>query len=339
MSAGTSRPNSKGSLRRNRVDSDRTPLLPKDAQVQNSKAARVYVFGDADVMEDELADDHEMSEIRPRGRARTQRRHMEALEAAEPQYLERAIADGDTLQGVALKFGVQVRYLRLSRLNMYCNRRHVYLTILPLYYIHHDHCNQLLAVEQIAEQYVIFLLQVAELKRINNLIKDQDFFALRVIKVPMKRYSLLTDLVNEENKEAANSAKLTLNANGFESSHSQEANETDSSSENELFVRTLSIRDSLLSDQGKQAASFLQRMDKDLKSIVNSTKSQKDSLEDVVQTMTCKRIYPLQQQSSWLNGYDCGMRWWSVLLAFIVFGFVAPLLYFIYLEIHKKWGS
>ena len=182
----------------------------------------------------------------------------------------------------------------------------------------------------------IVLLQVSELKRINNLMKDQDFFALRVIKVPMKRHGLLSEIVEEENKQMSNGAKLTLNANGFEHTHSPEANETgDSSGSEELFVRTLSIRDSL-SDQGKQAASFLQRMDKDLKSIVNSTKSQKDSLEEVVQTMTCKRIYPLQRQSSWLNGYDCGMRWWSVLLGFIVFGFVTPLLYFVYIEITKR---
>ena len=156
----------------------------------------------------------------------------------------------------------------------------------------------------------------------------------------MKRYGLLSELVNEENKENPDGAKLTLNVNGFEHAHSLEANDTgDSSGSEELFVRTLSIRDSVMSDQGRQAASFLQRMDKDLKSIVNSTKSQKDSLEEVVQTMTCKRIYPLQRQSSWLNGYDCGMRWWSVLLGFIVFGFITPLLYFVYIEINKKLGS
>ena len=110
MSGGTSRPNAKGSLRRNHVDSDRTPLLPKGAQVQNAKSARVYVFGDADVEEDEInTEDQEMSELRPRGKARTHQKEMEAHEAAEPQYLERPIADGDTLQGVALKFGVQVK--------------------------------------------------------------------------------------------------------------------------------------------------------------------------------------------------------------------------------------
>ena len=77
----------------------------------------------------------------------------------------------------------------------------------------------------------------------------------------MKRYGLLSELVDEENKQNPNGAKLTLNANGFDHAHSLEEHETDDSSgSEELFVRTLSIRDSVMSDQGRQAASFLQRM-------------------------------------------------------------------------------
>ncbi len=184
---------------------------------------------------------------------------------------------------------------------------------------------------------------MSELKRINNLIRDQDFFGLRVIKVPMKRHGLLSELIEQEQQNSSaksNSAKTQLNggATGGFDEVSYDPNESPlggSDEENEkLLVRTLSIRRSM-SDQGAQAANFLQRMDRDLKSIVNSTKCQKDSLEEVVATMTCKRIYPLQQQSTWLGGADCGMRWWSVLLAFIIIGFIAPLLYFVYIEINN----
>lgn len=175
---------------------------------------------------------------------------------------------------------------------------------------------------------------MSELKRVNNLMRDQDFFALRVIKVPMKRHGLLSELL--DGNESGQSAKLTINANSVDSSHSLEPSEIEeSSSENELFVRTLSIRDSVMSDQGKQAVSFLHRMDKDLKTIVRSTKLRKESLDEVVQTMTCKRIHPLQRQSSWLNGYDCGMRWWSVLLTFIVVAFVGPMLYLVFYKVTK----
>ena len=99
----------KGSLRRNKEDSDRTPLLPKDVQVQNAKAAKVYVFGDADVAEEELQDDvHEMSELRPRGKARVLQREVEAQAEAEPHFVERNLTEGDTLQSISLKFGVPV---------------------------------------------------------------------------------------------------------------------------------------------------------------------------------------------------------------------------------------
>lgn len=163
-------------------------------------------------------------------------------------------------------------------------------------------------------------------------MKDQDFFALRVMKVPVKRHGLLTELLERERSEMQNGAK-SFHSGGSDTADSPD--NCDSSESEELFVRTLSIRDTCLSDQGKQAASFLHRMDKDLKSIINSTKHQKDSLEEVVQTMTCKSIYPLQHQSSWLNGYDCGMRWWSVLLGFIVIGFVTPTLYFVYFKFYS----
>ncbi len=109
MSSGKARPNTKGSLLRKKGDGERNPLLPKDARVQNARTANVYVFGDADVEEEEIHDDsHEMSEVRPRGNARSQRREKEPPEVTEPDYIERSVAEGDTLQSVALKFGVPV---------------------------------------------------------------------------------------------------------------------------------------------------------------------------------------------------------------------------------------
>ncbi|KAK3098537.1 hypothetical protein FSP39_020421 [Pinctada imbricata] len=41
--------------------------------------------------------------------------------------------------------------------------------------------------------------QVAEIKRINNMIQDQDFYAFKKIKVPLKKYSFLTEIVDKPN--------------------------------------------------------------------------------------------------------------------------------------------
>ncbi|XP_042309831.1 lysM and putative peptidoglycan-binding domain-containing protein 3 isoform X2 [Sceloporus undulatus] len=38
-----------------------------------------------------------------------------------------------------------------------------------------------------------YCCSVADIKRVNNLITDQDFFALRAIKIPVKKFSVLTE--------------------------------------------------------------------------------------------------------------------------------------------------
>ena len=98
---------------------DRERLIPRStpigAQVQNQKAASVYIFGDAVVTEDEVnadCDVGEMHELRPRGKTAKKKKYCENRSSEhEIEYFERAVAKDDTLQSVALKYGCQVRYL------------------------------------------------------------------------------------------------------------------------------------------------------------------------------------------------------------------------------------
>ena len=181
------------------------------------------------------------------------------------------------------------------------------------------------------------LLQVAELKRINNLIRDQDFFARKFIKVPIKRHGLLTELVEKENQRNGGQ-KITLGgANNFDSAITVEDVASDSNSDSEtnaLLVRTLSIRGAL-GNQGKEAQKFLKHMDKDLEKIRNSTKTYKNTLEEVATSLTCKRIHPLAPPGKMFNGVDCGMRWWSIVAIMLVIGLLLPLMYFLYFEYGK----
>ena len=164
-------------------------------------------------------------------------------------------------------------------------------------------------------------------------MKEQDFYGLRTIKVPLKRHGLLTELIDKE-KQSKKRAKANDTSASFEPN--AEENYSDSESQS-LLVRTLSIRDACGS-QSAEAANFLHKMDKDIKSILSLTKSQKDSLEEVVASMTCKRIHPLQRQTSWFSGADCGIRWWSVLIGMVIVVLVTPLMYFLYFE-YVKPGS
>lgn len=77
-------------------------------QVQNVKAARVYIFGDDDIVEDDENDqtEFEMPEIRSR-------RGQQGIGSGgrleeEKFYFEKEIVDGETLQSVSLKYACPV---------------------------------------------------------------------------------------------------------------------------------------------------------------------------------------------------------------------------------------
>lgn len=95
MSRGYARPNTRGSLLKKDEDLS-------EAQVQNVKKSRVYVFGDADIEEDEIVE-YEMSEMRSRNKRRKQKKEKE-----KPLFFDRKITDGDTLQSLSLQFGCPV---------------------------------------------------------------------------------------------------------------------------------------------------------------------------------------------------------------------------------------
>jgi len=190
---------------------------------------------------------------------------------------------------------------------------------------------------------------VAELKRINNLLTDQDFFALTSIKVPILKYGLMRETLEEEIRQNAgtlgvgstNGAAVTLGVGASNDSVLEltEANVSDGEEwkevgsddddQREPLVRTVSIRNSF-GNQGMEARDFLRRMDADIKDILSSTKSsKKKNLEDVRNSLICRRIYPMNHKEGYL-GADCGMKLGTVVAIIIIVAIVTPLLYFLY---------
>ena len=51
-------------------------------------------------------------------------------------------------------------------------------------------------------------LQVSELKQLNRLISDQEVFGLRTIRVPVKRYGVVEELIRAEMEEEQSNVKL-----------------------------------------------------------------------------------------------------------------------------------
>ena len=88
-------------------------------QVQNVKTARVYIFGDADLDEEELInDDLETYELRSRGKSRDSRLKPNAKPISENGResplvsIERPILEGETLQKIAVKYCCEVSVVK-----------------------------------------------------------------------------------------------------------------------------------------------------------------------------------------------------------------------------------
>ncbi|KAK7496863.1 hypothetical protein BaRGS_00011843 [Batillaria attramentaria] len=278
--SGHLRPSSKGK----EVHHSHTVIGPR-GQVQNVKAARVYVFGNDDVYEDDEQVEFEMPEMRARrGQQGAVGFTSEAQQEGET-YFEKEIGDGDTLQSIALKYSCPV----------------------------------------------------SELKRINNLIKDQDFFALRVLKVPMHRHGYISELLKEE-------AQLDKKPAGASNFHNGHTRTSDSDLPSDAYcsdvdfsdpdtqlrvIQTVSIRQNF-SRQGREAERFLRKMDKDLTKIRQTTPTDHESLGEVISMLTNKSFQPLHSKKEVINGVDCGIRWWWYVIAAVTVAVLIPIIFFLY---------
>jgi len=118
--------------------------------------------------------------------------------------------------------------------------------------------------------------KVSEIKRINNLINDQEFYGLRRVKVPVREHSHAKEQLEKENElKLKNNTQLDL-----------EAKATGDYRGSPQFI---GIRGS------QDAREFLRQMDADLEKIRQSTKVQMDSLDEVTMSLTCKRFHPFRQ--------------------------------------------
>ncbi|XP_023559948.1 lysM and putative peptidoglycan-binding domain-containing protein 3 isoform X4 [Octodon degus] len=109
---------------------------------------------------------------------------------------------------------------------------------------------------------------VADIKRLNNLISDQDIFALRAIKIPVKKFSSLT--------ESLYPPKGRL---GSQPSPAQYAPE-----QQEILPANNCLSSS------ESAGSFLKEVDRDIEQIVKCTNTKKENLNEVVSALTTQQI-------------------------------------------------
>ncbi|XP_068422860.1 lysM and putative peptidoglycan-binding domain-containing protein 3 [Clinocottus analis] len=165
---------------------------------------------------------------------------------------------------------------------------------------------------------------VADIKRANNLLTEQDFFALRSVKIPVRRFSVLTETHSTGPlKSASPSAAKRLNQISSITSLPFESS-TDSSSSTD------------------SVEGFLMEKDKDIERLVKSTGPSRSSLNEVVSSLTLQQpllgeveYKPVQRKDPYY-GADWGMRWWTAVAIMLVVGIVTPVFYLLYYEVLVK---
>lgn len=156
---------------------------------------------------------------------------------------------------------------------------------------------------------------VADIKRANNFISEQDFFALRSIKIPVKKFSFLREA---HSKHSSRSGPALLS---FE--HQENVPASDSSSPQ------------------KSAGNFLQEVDRDIEQIVKCTNTKRENLNEVVSALSAEQVVfePIFKERKLKDPYygaDWGIRWWTAVVIMLVVGIITPVFYLLYYEYLMK---
>ncbi|XP_003975290.1 lysM and putative peptidoglycan-binding domain-containing protein 3 [Takifugu rubripes] len=164
---------------------------------------------------------------------------------------------------------------------------------------------------------------LADIKRANNLLTEQDFFALRSVKIPVRRFSILTEThITGLHKPSSPSGARRLPPITSIASPPPESS-TDSSSSTD------------------SVEGFLLEKDKDIEQLVKSTGPSRTSLNEVVSSLTLQPpptelSYKPAQRKDPYYGADWGMRWWTAVAIMLVVGIVTPVFYLLYYEVLMK---
>lgn len=151
--------------------------------------------------------------------------------------------------------------------------------------------------------------KVADIKRVNNLMQEQDLFALKSIKIPVQKHSLLTETLvdtsdpQEETPPAAAAAAAPVPAAPLDRSRAR--------------------------PHLQEATDFLMEVDSDLDKLIQNTADQDDELLEMSEK---PRGFSFRGGRLISHGADWGIQWWNAVIAMVLIGIVLPLFYLIYFK-------
>lgn len=195
----------------------------------------------------------------------------------------------------------------------------------------------------------------------NNLYKDQDFYALKTVKIPVRENGILTDpkarekcrksRIEEPYPSSGGATSDELRLGGPTAYYRSDDEEVDPGSADDADdevgdsdsapeVRDVSIQSALKWKHSQQA--LLQKFDEDLQKVRENTEQRLANLNEVALTMTSPAIQPIvprdrnTYEKSVLKMPEFDWRWG--LIAFVVIFFIllaGALIYAIYTYINS----
>ncbi|XP_062404264.1 lysM and putative peptidoglycan-binding domain-containing protein 4 [Sardina pilchardus] len=147
--------------------------------------------------------------------------------------------------------------------------------------------------------------KVADIKRVNNLIQDQDLYALKSIKIPVKKHGILTE-TNSELREP----------------------EPGPSTQSTASVLTCDTPTECPPGrpQVQEYTDFLKEVDNDIERLIQTTEE-----EFLVDQEDPRRWGPRGQRLG-SYGADWGIQWWNAVVAMLLIGIVLPIFYVVYFK-------
>ncbi|RXM91348.1 LysM and putative peptidoglycan-binding domain-containing protein 4 [Acipenser ruthenus] len=153
-------------------------------------------------------------------------------------------------------------------------------------------------------------INVADIKRVNNLIREQDLYALKVIKIPVKKHSVLTETSNDLKEPQASSSRclhMLAEPSLYEDAAAAGRCGTDI----------------------KECTDFLKEIDHDIERLIQST----DNLEEV----SCLEPHDgpphgTGNQNPSPHGSDWGIQWWNAVALMLLIGIILPVFYVVYFK-------
>ncbi|XP_024279318.1 lysM and putative peptidoglycan-binding domain-containing protein 4 [Oncorhynchus tshawytscha] len=139
--------------------------------------------------------------------------------------------------------------------------------------------------------------KVADIKRVNNLIQEQDMFALKSIKIPVKKHSLLTNTEHRTSNSSTPQDRPTASSSGRP--HLQEYTD------------------------------FLKEVDHDIERLIQTTDAQNEVFLEAA-----GRPQNLGYRGQRLTSYgaDWGIQWWNAVVAMLLIGIILPVFYVVYIK-------